>query len=206
MSVSPEPSGKVRVGRDRRLAVVLVALLVVSLAWVVPRLFLSGEDRRDAGPDTTSTAPSTVPFETGPPVLGDAPGPGEVDEDAAPARLDPVPAPGTVTAVPGDFGAQVQLDALELRSEPSPVATGEVRYTANDSVLREVLVGIRVDFYDAQGARVGDGAQELRLPATVATADGEDGRRRPLPFAVGPRAAGSGAVTVRVAVVEVVVR
>jgi hypothetical protein len=178
---------------DRRVLLVVAALLVVSLAWVLPQALRSSSAPDAATPATS--VPAATP--TLPPPLGHA---------SAPARLSPPLAPGTVALAVGTFAGRARFEQLAVRAGPVPAVTGVARYLAASvgDGSGDVVIGLQADFYDAAGNRVGAGAATVRQPTEVALAE-EGGRRRALPFQVAANGPAPGAVAARLAVTTVLV-
>lgn len=180
----PEPPAarEERNRRDRRLVVMAAIGLVLVVFWLLP---LGGEappDAADEGPVTT-LAPAVSPQVT------------------APEQLTPPPAAGSVALQPGPYDARVAVTGLRFARTPLTGVTGTARLLGD--AQGTATIGLRVDFYDASGARVGHAVQVLRQPAAFARDPA--GGRRPLPFAITARDPLPGAIAARVAVTTLAV-
>jgi len=173
----PDPAERAaRARRDRRLVALAAIGLVLVLYWLTP---LAGRtDAPGAPAATTSLAPPPQPQVT------------------APERLSPPPKAGSVAVQPGPFDARVGLSDLAFTRARTTGVTGTARLL--DQAEGTATIGLRVDFYDAKGARVGGAVQVLRQPAAFAR--DPSGGRRPYPFAISAKDPIPDAVAARVAV------
>jgi hypothetical protein len=169
--------------RDRRLIALAALGIVLIVFWLLP---LRGGT--PSGTDAGRTAP---PADPGPP-------PPEV---TAPARLTPAPRAGSVTLQPGPFDARVGLSGLVFTKTPSTGVSGSARLLGAEQGT--ATIGLRVDFYDATGTRVGTAVQVLRQPAAFAR--DPSGARRPFPFAITAKEPLPNAIAARIAVTTLAV-
>jgi hypothetical protein len=183
---------------DRRVLAVVAVLLVVSLAWVVPRLLRAGSAAEDTPPATTAAAAPATAGSTGTPA--------PLGQSQAPARLSPPLAPGAVALAAGAFGqGRSRFERLAVRQGPVPAVTGAVTYLGEYAGgPGQVEIGLAADFYDAAGNRVGAGTAIVRSPTGVALAE-RGGRRPALAFEVPAKGPAAGAVAARLAVTTALV-
>lgn len=175
----PDPADRAaRARRDRRLVAFAAIGLIVVLFWLTP---LRG---RSEPPEAPTATTGVTPIQPLPPPV------------TAPERLSPPPRAGSVAVQPGPFDSRVALSGLAFTRAPTTGVTGTARVLGREEGT--ATIGLRVDFYDARGARVGGAVQVLRQPAAFAR--DPSGARRPYPFAISARDPIPGAAAARVSV------
>jgi hypothetical protein len=186
---------------DRRVLLVVATLLVVSLAWVLPRALRPGAPAASA----TTAAATPAPAAAAPAAGATLPAP--LGQASAPARLTPPLAPGTVALAAGAFADRARFEQLAVRAGRVPAVTGSVAWLGGYAGARpaHVVVALQADFYDAAGNQTGAGTATVRRPTTVALAEDAGGRRAAFGFQVSADAPAPGAVAARLAVRTVLV-
>jgi hypothetical protein len=169
--------------RDRRLVALAALGIILIVFWLLPL-----GDRSTSGGADGPSAPTEAPPSAPPRVTG-------------PERLTPAPRAGSVAVQPGPYDARVGLSALAFGTAPTTGVTGTALLLGQEQGT--ATIGLRVDFYDATGARLGTAVQVLRQPAAFAR--DPSGARRPFPFAITTKDPLPNAVAARIAVTTLAV-